>query len=184
MANIEQVNVGGTTYDIMVKNSVPIEKGGTNAESPQEARSNLGFTYGSAEPEGTPSTGEGSVYFKTGGDAIVEVGTDGMWTYKKYASGVAECWGSYSITVTEWKAWGNLYEGSPNTGEIAYPTGLFTSAPNFNAGVTGSVGAAGLETYVANTATQTPRFIVTRPSTVSSSPNFIIHIKAVGRWKV
>ena len=29
-------------------------------------------------------------------DYIVEQGTSGIWTYRKWASGVAECWGEYS----------------------------------------------------------------------------------------
>lgn len=29
-------------------------------------------------------------------DYIVEQGTSGIWTYRKWASGVAECWGVYN----------------------------------------------------------------------------------------
>jgi len=35
-----------------------------------------------------------------GVDYIVEQGTSGIWTYRKWNSGIAECWGTYSGTVT------------------------------------------------------------------------------------
>lgn len=31
-------------------------------------------------------------------DYVVETGTDGIWTYRKWASGIAECWGGGSLT--------------------------------------------------------------------------------------
>lgn len=33
-------------------------------------------------------------------DWVVEQGTSGIWTYRKWNSGIAECWGKYSGTVT------------------------------------------------------------------------------------
>lgn len=33
-------------------------------------------------------------------DYIVEQGTDGIWTYRKWNSGIAECWGTYTGTVS------------------------------------------------------------------------------------
>lgn len=47
---------------------VPIERGGTNASTATNARTNLGFTYGTTVPTETPATGEGSVYFKIDDD--------------------------------------------------------------------------------------------------------------------
>lgn len=32
-------------------------------------------------------------------DYVVEQGTSGMWTYRKWNSGVMECWGTYSATI-------------------------------------------------------------------------------------
>lgn len=47
-------------------------------------------------------------------DYIVEQGTSGIWTYRKWNSGIAECWGRTGIVV-------------PTNGvySVAFPTGLF-----------------------------------------------------------
>jgi len=56
-------------------------------------------------------------------DYIVEEGTSGIWTYRKWNSGIAECWGYKTISTT-FASWGSWYYISV-TGEN-YPTGLFT----------------------------------------------------------
>lgn len=42
-------------------------------------------------------------------DYIVEHGTSGIWTYRKWNSGDAECWGEYSATLTHYYASGGFY---------------------------------------------------------------------------
>ena len=34
------------------------------------------------------------------GDYVIEQGTSGIWTYRKWNSGIAECWGMYSKSVS------------------------------------------------------------------------------------
>lgn len=49
-------------------------------------------------------------------DYIVEQGTSGAWTYRKWNSGIAECWGHFGTTTTSNGAW-----------TINFPSELFKS---------------------------------------------------------
>ena len=56
-------------------------------------------------------------------DFIVEQGTSGVWTYRKWNSGFAECWGYHTISgVNISTAWGGWY-ASP---AIVFPSFPFT----------------------------------------------------------
>lgn len=57
-------------------------------------------------------------------DYIVEQGTSGIWTYRKWASGIAECWGKTEVESYTYAANG----GSKAVVEYV-PSGLFISNP-------------------------------------------------------
>lgn len=60
-------------------------------------------------------------------DYPVHRGSDGIWEYVIYASGVVECWGKTStITTAITSAWGSIYYAGP-LGTANYPTNLFSS---------------------------------------------------------
>lgn len=116
-------------------------------------------------------------------DYVVEQGTSGIWTYRKWASGIAECWGIHTHSVTSWHAWGSLYESIPAT-YATYPTDLFTSTPLVMiVNATTANGICGIELYQGSPSKdQTPNFHFLRPSTGSAfTANANIYAK--GRWK-
>lgn len=48
----------------------------------------------------------------TAADYVVEQGTSGKWTYRKWNSGIGECWGIFSTdNITVSSAWGQVYYG-------------------------------------------------------------------------
>ena len=116
------------------------------------------------------------------GDYIVSQGTSGIWTYRKWASGVSECWGNKNcgdIAVTS--AWGALFEGS-NMGGIAYPGGLFVSQPVFfPSAQTTKYGICGIEIDGGN-ATTTPSLYLLR-ATAQTVQGVYLSLYAKGRWK-
>lgn len=60
-------------------------------------------------------------------DYIVEKGTSGTWTYRKWNSGIAECWGVWSSGGATGSAVNGWY--CRVLGAISFPTNLFISAP-------------------------------------------------------
>lgn len=69
-------------------------------------------------------------------DYITEKGESGIWTYRKWASGIAECWGSVSGSYSITSAYGDGYVS--DTVFESFPTGLFIEVPvanvSFNCG--------------------------------------------------
>lgn len=100
----------------------------------------------------------------SGADFITEEGTEGIWTYRKWNSGVAECWGTMTQNITSWSQWGTLYEGIASSHTATYPNGLFISAPDFWADSKGNatVGAF-IEIAGQGSATTTPQVYALRP---------------------
>lgn len=116
-------------------------------------------------------------------DFPVEEGTDGIWSYRKWHSGIAECWGLYEITGAEIKtAWGNLYETATNYQQL-FPAGLFIDTPvaHYTAQTSNGGGCLALETVGETTKDYTCSLFPIRatPQTV----DLVIAIRATGRWK-
>ena len=61
-------------------------------------------------------------------DWIVEQGREDIWVYRKWASGLAECWGSRYQEVTDFELRDNLYISSQSVGPESYPI-MFVERP-------------------------------------------------------
>ena len=113
-------------------------------------------------------------------DFVVEQGTKGIWTYRKWASGVAECWGgqSYSSLAIN-NVYGNWYYHSSNA--IALPftfsklTGIQASAYATSNGLYGVSVKGG-------TSTSQISFYITSAK-AETSANLTVELYVSGRWK-
>ena len=115
-------------------------------------------------------------------DYVIEEGTDGIWTYRKWNSGIAECWGTQSFTGINGTAWGNQY--TANVGYVDYPVGLFITTPKASL-VTPVAGYAGACSYNGNeglSENHTQGIQLVRPTTVSNA-SFTLSYYSVGQWK-
>ena len=118
-------------------------------------------------------------------DYIVEQGTSGMWTYRKWNSGIAEVWGKHSVATTIAITWGNAYR-SEDVGSKAYPF-AFKEPPvvsvacvdNQSAGV-GDIVCVLTSKHIATTS---PCVILARFAILEKEITFNISTRAIGRWK-
>ena len=102
-------------------------------------------------------------------DYIVEQGTSGIWTYRKWNSGIAECWGTQEKTATA------TYQAFV----MSYPSGLFSESPL----IVTSGGARGQATAYggyANAYTKEKADLYVY--TAGSSPAWI-YMYVIGKWK-
>lgn len=141
--------------------------------------------------------GSGWVYYRTPAelasdigvvapaDYIVEKGTSGGWQYRKWNSGVAECWQDLSVSGKACStAVGSWYRTAPlSVG--AYPF-TFTAAPNLQMQFETFAGTGGL-VWSTGTAGSTPK---TRPANIyiirmasAASITGTVHYYAIGKWK-
>ena len=112
-------------------------------------------------------------------DFIVEQGTSGRWTYRKWNSGVAECWAYFkytSVAMTTLEGYG--YYAPLKTEN--FPSGLFYSAApvvTVGAELNGSLGGFTIST---TSKTSMSGYLW---ATKSATRNVYLHVHAVGNWK-
>lgn len=121
-------------------------------------------------------------------DYVVEYGVDGIWTYRKWNSGLAECWGTTKITTTvdtpldETK----LYSSS-SMKKIKYPFAFKTVDSKISPSELASIHAPGsivwLAVKEANSATTTAAYSIICPYKQHTAGNYYITIRAEGFWK-
>lgn len=122
---------------------------------------------------------------------IVAQGTAGIWTYRTWSDGTAECWGKKDVSVTfpSTANWGGLYTtGAISGSNISFPFGLFAETPVVNAsllirssgGILMAPGGAG--SNIANM-DQTGVYEIARGSYVSGTQYYTINYDVKGRWK-
>lgn len=114
-------------------------------------------------------------------DYIVEQGTSGIWTYRKWNSGIAECWGLYtnsSITFTAATGAAGGYRA--NATGINFPF-TFASAPLVTATHNGT--SSDYYGVVSNVYTTTSYFSIWLDRGNSATGQIKVHIRVTGRWK-
>ena len=198
--NAETVNLATSR----VTGTLPLSKGGTGATTAAAARTKLGLgtlaTKSAAGLDGSDVTG--TLPVSKGGtgettiagilsalgisDYITAQGETNGFTWRKWASGVAECWKLHTDTgVTIQTAWGNVFESS-TYGAIAYPSGLFTATPCCTITPNGSSDGRttlGLEIGTVGTAAKTPKWNYTRGTANESGQTINVAIYAIGKWQ-
>lgn len=111
-------------------------------------------------------------------DHVIEQGTSDIWTYRKWASGIAECWGAQSVPSATYSANGGYKNVS-----AGFPSGLFITPPIVNAsGRILGVSQTEIGFTSPNDADSAQTYLINRSgSAVTASGTVYWNIK--GRWK-
>ena len=114
-------------------------------------------------------------------DYVVEQGTSGIWTYRKWNSGIAECWGNTTYTQSSnFGAWGNNYISSVISPK-AYP---FTFIENPNEIIyVSSPSGSGWSLPYNGTTSASGAVHITRPASGGSNVIWQIRYEVKGFWK-
>lgn len=121
--------------------------------------------------------GSGDIDLPTPADYVVEQGTSDIWTYRKWNSGIAECWGTTAYrSVSTTSAFGNAYYGSLQT--ITYPSGLFTVAPKATITI---LSGNGLWAGITSETTASVSYYPYAPK--NQSHTIAEQVKLIGGWK-
>jgi hypothetical protein len=119
-------------------------------------------------------------------DFIIEQGVSGIWKYRKWHSGIAECWGETETTGAFSTKWGNLFILPNRIDRVNYPF-TFAERPHETVEVrsdqeAGIVCADGSGQGI-NSRGQTARYICARPEQTETVNTFKVDFFVIGRWK-
>lgn len=119
-------------------------------------------------------------------DFVVDQGSSGIWSYRLWNSGKAECWGRVTKSLILNKAWGSMYIGTTTFERVSYPF-VFMSTPTETVTLQTAGGAGWLFPESAgngiNGAYQTAVYNVCRPTAVATGINFTLSYYINGLWR-
>ncbi len=125
----------------------------------------------------------GEIFF--GADYPVETGISGEWTYKKWASGDAECYCKLVINTAIASAWQDsvfYVSGKFPESTLNFPF-AFTEIPVVNTSVDGTYSAMLVNGGKMHTKTTCGDFNLARPVAMPVPIDFVVSIDVKGRWK-
>lgn len=114
-------------------------------------------------------------------DYVVASGTNGIWTYQKWKSGIAKCWCNYSFKTTVQEHFELFYRSLPIS--TNYPF-TFKEIPTETATIqSSSEQPVVLANAVANTTKNTGSYTIISLITALNEATYCISIHVEGRWR-
>lgn len=118
-------------------------------------------------------------------DYIVDYGVNKNWTYQKFKSGMALCYGTFEFTTTIQTAIGEstLYQNSSEPPKIKYPF-TFKSVPSESATLVSPGGLVWLAAAkTANTTDTTATYSIISPDKLTNSTKYLLNFVVRGFWR-
>lgn len=166
-------NTSGTAFSTSAAFLSTIDKSGTQVTSLRGNTINIGNS----------STSTVNVKGQALADFIVAQGTSGIWYYRKWNSGVAECWGLQAKSLTMVSGYGTdeYYTSSSET----FPSGLFKSGtqPIVLINRQGQEGAGLVSVSVYSVSNTTVQYFVFNSGAVYNPAPIGLAIHVFGLWK-
>lgn len=175
-------DINGREYPSIITEYTFVFSGKTSVGNSVESGSSYNTSDGG--PSGSGSGGA------AGADYITAQGTTGVWTWRKWASGIAEMWavfGADTLAIDE--AWGSLYFGTwmrsdVNVSARKYPF-AFVDTPTISATYMGGGSDAWLISIFSasdDPLTRAPAYALARPNTATIlAPRISYYV--VGKYK-
>lgn len=121
-------------------------------------------------------------------DYVIAQGRSGIWTYRKWQSGFAECWCTTSNNVITDTKWGNVYYSQGRQGGYALPftfvtTGDYQDNPQGIVTLQSDSGNYWFQVSDACTTTRAPMGYVMCPAVPGSALSILITFYVRGRWR-
>ena len=110
-------------------------------------------------------------------DYVIEQGTSGSWTYRKWNSGFAECWTHSAITVRG-AHWADVLGGYGYSIILNFPQNLFTNVTTVIAN-----GRTGTGTGFAHTSSSNKNNVTVIVLGNQEDNQLTIQVEAKGKWK-
>ena len=171
----------GTPFSVDWMNN--IEQGITDAQNPDSL--SVGQTMPTGLGSGVINAAVGFAVNGISQDYIVDAGTSDNWNYRKWASGIYECWRNYEVSdIAIDTAWGGIYYGYVEG--VDFPI-TFIDLPvmtaTVNAQTTSTIflGTGSGSSWSKFSTSQTGAFVLLRGT--SGTFSGIISIHAKGKWK-
>lgn len=143
------------------------------------------ITYGTAGPD---KNTVGKLYlqqYDTAAevDYVVETGVNGIWTYRKWRSGIAECWGVTTVSTAVNSALDNntMYKNTKSMSNIAYPF-TFKAIPCESASVQSVNNIIWLAGNGQNSTSKSGTYAIVSPYSYENA-SYKITLQVMGRWK-
>jgi hypothetical protein len=114
-------------------------------------------------------------------DYVIASGTSGIWTYQKWKSGIAKCWGNYSFTTTV-QGQLELFYQSATAGSIKYPF-TFIYVPTETATIQSSGGQVLLANSGANTKATSGAYTIISLAGEITDADYRISMQVEGFWR-
>lgn len=175
-------NNGLSAYEVAVKNGFK----GDETEWLESLKPQKGTDYWTTEDVSQITQQTKESVINDIDDYIVEQGVSGIWTYRKWKSGVAECWGRRVVNTSVGMVSGQMFlsaEFFSETYPFAFAEMPMVNVTSGSSPYMGIVITAGLTEYQAST-TSTGAFRILRPTTTGDNVcTFDVNFDIKGCWK-